>query len=401
MTAVQTSPLEPGVVGRLFAAERPTLDAHLSAYGALPTTGNLLELVDRAGVLGRGGAGFPSAKKISGLTARGGGVVVANGAEGEPASDKDAVLLTHAPHLVLDGLSLVVAAAWAKTAYVVVSRPTLLEPLRRALAERRERVPVKLRLVEDRFISGEESALVNALNGRPALPSDRLIRVYERGVGARPTLVHNIETLAQIALVSRFGAEWFRSVGSHDEPGTFLATLSGAVGRPGVFEVAYGGRLADLLNTAQAGTPQAVLIGGYHGAWVPGDEVDSVRLSRKGLAPFDASIGAGVVFVLGQDRCPLEQSAQIAGYLADESAGQCGPCINGLPRMADTLARIARREHDPRLPGEVERLRRLVTGRGACTHPDGTARFVSSTMRVFADEVARHQRGGCRVSASR
>lgn len=401
MTAVQTLPLEPGVVGRLFAADRPTLDAHLSAYGALPAPGNLLELVDRAGVLGRGGAGFPSARKIAGLTARGGGVVVANGAEGEPASDKDAVLLTHAPHLVLDGLSLVVAAAWAKTAYLVVSRPTLLEPLRRALAERRERVPVKLRLVEDRFISGEESALVNALTGRPGLPSDRLVRVYERGVGGRPTLVHNVETLAQIALVSRFGTEWFRSVGSHDEPGTFLATLSGAVGRPGVFEVAYGGRLADLMGTAEAGSPQAVLIGGYHGAWVPGVDVDRVRLSREDLAPFDASIGAGVVFVLGQDRCPLEESAQIAAYLAGESARQCGPCLNGLPRMADTLARLARRERDPRLPGEVERLRRLVTGRGACTHPDGTARFVASTMRVFADEVARHQRGSCRVSASR
>lgn len=330
-------------------------------------------------------------------------MVVGNAAEGEPSSHKDHVLLRAAPHLVLDGLMLVARATGAKEAYVVAARSDLVSHLREVLRHRADPLAVTVVQVPDRFVSGQESAVVNAINGEPPLPGDKLVPVYREGVHRRPTLVHNVETLAHIALLARFGAEWFRSVGTHDEPGTFLATVSGAVREPNVFEVAYGTPLTQLLRWAGAAPhdAQAVLVGGFHGAWVPGHAVATTAMSRPSLQVHNATVGAGVVVVLGRDRCGLVESAGVATYLANESAAQCGPCINGLPRMADALNRLAAGQRDPRLVDEVERLRRLVVGRGACAHPDGTARFVASTMHTFAGEVSVHLGGGCSVPTAR
>jgi NADH:ubiquinone oxidoreductase subunit F (NADH-binding) len=391
----------PPDTGRLFAAPGPSLAEHLETYGDLPGNVDLPELVEQAGLLGRGGAAFPSARKLRTVASRGNGVVVGNAAEGEPASDKDRTLLTVAPHLVIDGLVLTARAVGARRAYLTTARPEIARQLRTEVRRRRDRLRIEVVEVEDRFVSGEESALVNALNGRPGVPSDRLTRVWERGVDRRPTLVHNVETLAHVALLARFGADWFRSVGTPEEPGTFLATVGGAVSAPGVFEVPYGASLTGLLDAAGAMPARAVLVGGYHGAWVPGSALDSTRMSRTSLAPHGASVGAGVVAVLGRDRCGLVESAGVAAYLADQVAGQCGPCVNGLPRMSDALGRLADGRRDPRLVDEVQRMRRLVVGRGACAHPDGTARFVASTLRVFAEEVAVHLGGGCSAASAR
>jgi NADH:ubiquinone oxidoreductase subunit F (NADH-binding) len=206
-------------------------------------------------------------------------------------------------------------------------------------------------------------------------------------------------------LLARFGADWFRSQGTLQDPGTFLVTVTGSndevVRRPGVLEFPRGVGLREVLLSASVRVDLvgAVLVGGYHGTWLPASALDT-PLSREGLVRYGASTGAGVLHVLDARRCPLRASANIAAYLAKESAGQCGPCVNGLPRMADTLGRLAALRADRRLVVEVGRLRRLVVGRGACAHPDGTARFVASTMRVFADHVDDHLRGVCRASSA-
>jgi NADH:ubiquinone oxidoreductase subunit F (NADH-binding) len=337
----------------------------------------------------------------SGLPTRPGAIVVANGAEGEPASAKDRTLLRAAPHLVLDGLALVGAAVDAMRAIVYV--PSDLVPvMSRAVAERRVRDRIAVEVVEapDTFIAGEETAVVSRLSGGPALPLDKFTRIVESGVDGRPTVLNNVETMAHIALIARHGAQWFRAAGTDKDPGTFLVTVSGAVRRAGVHEHAYGETVGALLDAADgvSAPVQAVLVGGYHGAWVPMPEAMDVAVSRESLAPYGAAPGAGVLVALPADACGLAATAQLLDYLANQSARQCGPCQFGLPRLAETFRQLAtapRAAATPRLVEEVQRLAALVDGRGACRHPDGTVRLLRSALSTFRKDVAGHLSGTC------
>lgn len=374
---------------------RRLLDPARSEMGSEPvpriSLPDLLEAIERSGLTGRGGAGFPTLIKVRAVAGgRRRPVVVGNAMEGEPLSSKDAVLLARNPGLVLDGLEILGRAVHARRVVLAVHHEVAVGGLAAAVRGRR----VELAPLAGGFVSGQESALVNQLNGRPPLPGDQFRRVSETGVDGRPTLVLNVETLAHVALVARHGPEWFRSAGAADDPGTSLFTLSGAVQRPGVVEAPRGARLVDVLAPAQPRGAAAVLVGGYHGAWVPAADID-VRLTRAALAPYAASVGAGVLHVLGAGTCPLEVASGVVDYLATESARQCGPCVNGLPRLATDMRRLAECARDDLLPRDIERMARVVSGRGACAHPDGSARFILSTLRVFPDHVEAHLRGGC------
>lgn len=386
-------------------ADAPTGDRRLLTAGparALPllTRAELLALVRDCGLTGRGGAGFPTAVKVEAVASAGRRpVVVGNAMEGEPVSRKDAVLLHRSPHLVVEGLAIVAQALGAARSVLAVGPEVPVAEVRRAAAALRRPRPEVMRL-EGGFVAGQESALVSQLDGGAPVPRDPLVRVSTRGVSGRPTLVLNAETLAQVAMAARWGARWFRGVGLPEDPGTSLVTLAGAVARPGVVEVPRGTPVGEVLARGGGDDAPAVLVGGFHGAWLPRTAYDA-RLTRDDLAPWGATVGAGVLFALGRDQCPLGVAAGIADYLAGESAGQCGPCLNGLPRIADTLHRLAEGGARAGATAEVARLARLVTGRGACAHPDGTARFVTSTLRVFAPHVEAHLAGYCPIRGAR
>ena len=166
-----------------------------------------------------------------------------------------------------------------------------------------------------------------------------------------------------------------------------------------VVEAEIGVPLRTLMPAAE--NAQAVLIGGYHGTWLPIDTIDTLTLDNKALNTHGAAVGAGVIAALPADRCGLAEAARVVRYLAAESAGQCGPCLNGLPRMAAALAELAGRGHHRQVRADLERWAGLVTGRGACNHPDGTVRFVRSTLTVFAPEIALHARGHCSAANRR
>ena len=398
------------------------LRAHLAAHGPLGPAGGrdgLLREVAAAGLTGRGGAAFPVARKLAAAAqTRPAPVVVGNGAEGEPASGKDRSLLWISPHLVLDGLQLAAAAAGSAAAVLYVPRDERLHGrLAGAIAERAaagmDAARVELVTAPGRFLAGEESALVSRLAGRPALPAYRPVRGLPRLTPGRAALVQNVETLAHLALIVRYGAAWFRTAGTEAEPGTMLATLHLADGRTSVAEVPLGAGLAGLLGLdagpgcppgagpAGPGVPstfgpvQAVLVGGYHGSWLPATQAAGLPLANAALHPLGAMVGAGVLAALPADRCGLTETARVARYLALESAGQCGPCFNGLPRMAAALEHLAGPRPDRRARADLERWAGLVTGRGACHHPDGSVRFIRSALRVFAAEAGLHEQGRC------
>lgn len=383
----------PNTTQRLFIASDASLTAHRTAYGDLPHTPSAVQAIAGSGLTGRGGSGFPTARKIEAVRGSKRPVVVANGSEGEPASRKDATLLTHAPHLVLDGLE-IVADALNATMHLATTAARIPN-VERAISERG--VPIKVTEVVHRFISGEESAVVAAINGRLPLPTDRWTRVWQSGVAGRPTLVLNVETLAHVALIARFGPDWFRSIGDPDDPGTFLATIAPTMNgatKPVVFELARGTHVDAFLHQAGVGNPTALLVGGYHGTWLTGDALHRARLSQSGLAPWGGSPGAGVLMPL-ENQCGLRETARILGYLAGEVAGQCGPCVNGLPTLATHFRSLANGRATHETMNEIARMTGLVPGRGACSHPDGTARLAASALNAFAADVVAHLRGEC------
>jgi NADH:ubiquinone oxidoreductase subunit F (NADH-binding) len=380
-----------------------SLDEHLDRRGPLPSAKDLIELVEASGLRGRGGASFPTGRKFRAVAeARGRPVVVANGAEGELISDKDKALLRYVPHLVLDGVELAASAIGAREAIVAIGAGARHEVavVRSALAERKHRrggrASLRLVTVPEGFVSGEETALINWLNGGVPKPTFTPPRPFERGVRGAPTLVQNVETFAQTALIARFGPRWFRALGSSEEPGTALVTLGGAVRRPGVYEIPLGLPLRELLEWA-GGTIvplSACLIGGYFGTWVDAPSVQRLSLCDSDLRTAGASLGAGAIYALPAAACGVLESARLARYLADESAGQCGPCVHGLDAIATELERVAAAGRGANLE-RIARWTRQVTGRGACRHPDGAARFVESALTVFSHEIERHTHGRC------
>jgi NADH:ubiquinone oxidoreductase subunit F (NADH-binding) len=329
--------------------------------------------------------------------------------ESEPASFKDQTLLRLAPHLVLDGIALAARAVGATEAHLCVARtrPELARELKTALAERRRRrldpIPVQLQLLPHHYVSSEETALVHWLNGGDARPTATPPRPFEQGVGRRPTLIDNVETLAQLALVARYGPDWYRTAGAPDAPGTTLVTLAGAVRHPGVYEVPMAATLGRLLNHGGGASEPlaAVLVGGYFGSWLPAAAALPARFAKDDLAALGAGPGAGVLVALPERACGLAETASVLAFLARNGAQQCGPCRFGLPAVAEDFAALAFGRVDAQLVRRLEQRVGLLAGRGACRHPDGASRLAATALRTFAADVDRHLRHGPCPATSR
>jgi NADH:ubiquinone oxidoreductase subunit F (NADH-binding) len=306
----------------------------------------------------------------------------------------------------LDGITLAAAAVGARQAHLCIapSRTGLDQDLRALIAERRahgiDAIEVQVHTPPHHYVSSEASALASWLGGGQAKPATTPPRTAERGVNGRPTLVDNVETLAHLALIARYGPDWFRARGTAEAPGTALVTLAGAVADPGVYEVEYGTMLGDVIALAgPAPETQAVLVGGYFGTWLPADRAAALEYSGRGLAAAGASPGAGVLAALPAHTCGLAETARVLDYLAAQSARQCGPCRFGLPATARDFAQLAFEDCDRQTRQRLEDRIAQLSGRGACKHPAGAAHLADSALRAFATEVRTHlETGPCHAA---
>lgn len=401
MIATSTSRLLAGFHAHGHASD---LGDHLTRLGPPPLPadrGLLVDAVDRAGLTGRGGAAFPTARKLRSVaSSRRSAVVVVNATESEPASTKDRLLLAVAPHLVLDGATLAAQAVGAREIFVCThagGTPAAEAAVTERVDARLDPVPITVTGVPARYVSGEETSLVSWINDGTAKPVFTPPRPFERGVYGRPTLISNAETYAHIALIARYGPEWFRSCGTDDAPGTALFTVSGAVNSPGVVEVPLGTSLVELLR--MAGGPsealQALLAGGYGGTWLP-PSMANTALTPAAFAEAGATFGPGIIVALPSRVCGVAESARILRWLAAQTAGQCGPCVHGLPAIAEDFTAIAACRADTDVYQRIRRRLSVIQGRGACRHPDGAVRFAASALRVFGKHLRIHERtGGC------
>jgi NADH:ubiquinone oxidoreductase subunit F (NADH-binding) len=359
-------------------------------------------VIRESGLVGRGGGEFPLSRKLdTAVAAPGEPFVVVNASEGEPASRKDATLLLLRPHLVLDGAQAVASAVGASEIVVYVHRGS--RDLARVVGfaiEERKRTHAAARVViaesPDRYVAGESSAVVSFLDRGVALPRRSRLPAAHAGVAGRPTIVSNTETYAHVALIVRFGSTWFKTAGSPGTPGSTLVTLAGAVSRPGtVVEVVRPVSFASLLagSGGVEGPPRAVLLGGYAGTWVDGRSIWATSLDRDALRNVGASMGCGLVAPLGHDACGLAETARLFRWLATESAGQCGPCVSGLPAVADLVDLLADGRARSRDISRIHRLAVAIRGRGACGHPTGAIELLESALDTFPEEMKRHLRG--------
>ena len=395
--------VEPGPALLAWLDDGPGLAAHRRRHGPLRrrSAAEVLRAVEATGLRGRGGAAFPFAVKLRTVmeSGRRRPVVVVNLSEGEPLSAKDHALSLVAPHLVLDGALSVAAAIGAREVHVALpsdlpgERPGVRRSVLAALAERDDADAVRCHGASARFVAGQEQAVLELVSGRENLPVSARRPAAAAGVRGRPTLLSNAETWARLGLLLQDGVRAYRRLGTDGEPGSTLLTVT-APGRPRVVrEAAYGEPFVGVVpELASAVDTELVLLGGFHGTWVRRDVLAGAPMSVDRLRALGASLGAGVVHLPAAGQCPVTRTTEIVHLLAAESAGRCGPCLFGLPALAAALGRLA---GGVAAHTEVERLAALVSGRGACAHPDGTVRMVHSLFVALPQEVAAHRRGTC------
>src|SRR4051812_9161086 len=389
-------------------------------YGALKTAlgmaqGDVVEAVKASGLRGRGGAGFPTGMKW-GFVPRDTGkptYVVVNFDESEPGTCNNRELVERDPHRLLEGTAIAARAIGCETAFIYVRGEYLWQSivLERAIGEAYRagylgadvagsgtRVDVVLHRGAGAYICGEETALLNSLEGLRGQPRLRPPFPAVEGLYASPTVINNVETLMNVPDIVERGADWFREVGTEKSPGTKMITLSGKIERPGNYEIALGTPFRQVLDELGGG----VLGGATLKAWTPGGSstpmltaahIDTA-LDYESLSAAGSLLGTAAIMVMDETDCVVDCAQRMVAFYAHESCGKCTPCREGSWWATRVLARIEHgygREVDIPLMHDVGK---NTLFRAFCALADGTASVINSSLQHFADEYEEHVRLG-------
>ncbi|MDE2877488.1 NADH-ubiquinone oxidoreductase-F iron-sulfur binding region domain-containing protein [Candidatus Palauibacter soopunensis] len=372
--------------------------------------GSLLDVIDASGLAGRGGAGFPTGRKWRAVAEAAGEpkTIVCNADEGEPGCFKDRALMDYDPHAVIEGM---IAAGFATGAtrgfiYLRYEYPDTLSILETALEEARgagllgpeARGPGRpfdlwVRRGAGAYICGEETSLLNSLEGKHPFPRNRPPFPVTHGYEDLPTVVNNVETLASVPHILVHGADWYRGLGIGDHAGTKVISLSGDVTRPGNYEVPMGFPLMTLIDDWAGGVPggrkiQAVTMAGLSGGFLAGDDLE-VTLDEPDIRSKGSFLGAGGIMVFDDSRDMIEVAHSAMEFFAEESCGKCFPCRIGTQRLTERL----HGEGPPEVGvwiDEVHDLGDTMMQTSACGLGQAAPLITESLIRYFPDRVSSH-----------